>query len=439
MPAPVSPPVALDDRSWVTAAGALALLLGAVLATMLTEFLGALVLVVVALALPLMIVRLRTGWTYVPLLLVGSAVLLPLLTVAGRPADNYVALAVTAGAFIALLAARVCRGTPKLLMVGLAILSVTAVLSAFSNRPDDAVVALRFASYGVLAAALVRLDRRQMVIAQRAVLGLGLVLAASVYATYFGLVTLKLYADAEAEGFRVGGLIGHPNFAAYFLGLLLLAQLVLPGFRGPRWPVTATVFVGAILLTGSRGAVIWLVLAALCGFRHWWSKSPLLLGLAALALAAPGSVLIERFASLQASGGLTGQNAAGWRFGQWERALDLQDGMGATGLGWTRAQELLPAGLGVHNGYLQVFLELGLLGVLGLIIVIFALVRLGKGGKVPVAIMVFVLGTTIADPVLLYPPITYLLLVVLLTSKGDHRDDGGHAIPSPSTVSACPT
>ncbi|GAB3196383.1 hypothetical protein GCM10027261_18970 [Geodermatophilus arenarius] len=371
-------------------------------------------------------VRIRIDRTCLPLVMVGSSALLPLLIIGGLPADNYVAaLAVPLAAV--LLPRPVSSEGVATFGVGAALLALSSIVSSALHRGQSADSSIRFVSYAVLLAVIVRLGDADRDRVTRGAVLVGVVLAGSIYASDAGLLNLPAYSDTESEGERYGGLIGHPNFAAYFLSLCilyLLARRDLPTLH--RFGGLA-VLGGALLITGSRGAITWLVVAIVLLFPYWRRRALAMGAVVAAVLVTFGAVLFERFAFIENSGGLAGQNSAGWRLGQWDRALALQPSFSLWGVGWREAVNYLPGHLEVHNGYLQIWVELGAVGVLGALVIIGAVIAAGLRRGLPgIALTVFVLGAGLTDPVLFYPPTGYLLIVFLwsLRRRGPQQGIG---------------
>jgi O-antigen ligase len=380
-----------------------------------------LVVAALFLFLAVRIKRARLGVLWLPLGLTAASALTPLLIIGGLPADNYAVLVFIPLTVVYLLYRRPPqRETVTGLFWAIAVLCVAAFAAAISNRLGDMQVIFRFVSFFLMGALVVTLTRRQRESLQDGILWVAAVLALSVCAVGAGLVSLpQVYVDPEAVGERVGGLIGHPNFAAYFLGS---AFLVLIANRRLR-PLVRFSAIGlitiALLLTGSRGAIAWLVLSAALLFRRGWRSLPAVAVLGAILIPVFGAQTILRFSSIENTGGLSGGNAAGWRLIQWQQALQLTTGhFHLIGIGWSHAVDFLPGRLQVHNGYLQVYVELGWIGVIGLVILIAYLTRAAIPRGLPaIALLVYALTTNISDLVLLYPSATYALLIFLLTTE----------------------
>jgi O-antigen ligase len=220
------------------------------------------------------------------------------------------------------------------------------------------------------------------------------------------------YGTAEGVGERFGGLFGHPNFAAYTVSLLLLYQLYAKRFT-PLRVTSSGLLLLALVLTGSRAALLVFVLLLLPAI---WMRARRFFGLLVPALAAlpfVGTTIVTRLESITATGGLTGQNASGWRIGQWWQALAATRGHELFGIGWGQTESVLSDQLGAHSTYIQIWLELGRLGAVACAVGLLFLFGLVRRVRVAQILLVYCLVTGISDPVLLYPSCLTVLLVLL--------------------------
>jgi O-antigen ligase len=175
------------------------------------------------------------------------------------------------------------------------------------------------------------------------------------------------------------------------------------------------------MATGSRLAVVAIAIAALYGLRNRVSRAAAVgfLIAAGAAAATNRTAVVARFESLIASGGIEGANSAGWRVGRWADNINLMKANLPWGTGWNQAQYLLGDGLGAHNGYMQVAIELGLLGAIGALVVVLGLVLTTRGAGIGASeLMIFALAITVGDPGLFYPTVFYLSLVFLAPAGG---------------------
>src|SRR5215813_12965896 len=214
---------------------------------------------------------------------------------------------------------------------------------------------------------------------------LKIVMCASIIPIAYAFVELASGRAATADGIRVASTFNHPNiFGFYLVGLLTLTLFLLrsslvslsPRIRG--WLVLyLPVIIILLLLTGSRsawigGAIILIVYASVVDKRYL-----LCLPLVLLIIYLPG--VEERLSDLQTGNldyGYAQLNSYAWRKILWQSALDwlmenpseylvLGYGIGSfeyyQPLFFPRAVDRV----GAHNALLQIFFEMGILGVLG--------------------------------------------------------------------------
>jgi len=168
--------------------------------------------------------------------------------------------------------------------------------------------------------------------------------------------------EGIADGSRYGGLFGHPNFGAYCIALGILAMAHFHFAPKVRWPSIALLGT-AILMTGSRTALGVLALCLL--FIAWRGRNRVaIILLGAATLAAPfATVTLQRFINIFSSEkNYVGPNAGQWRIQQWGNAIEIWQERPAFGVGWYNAPNLLPRDLGVHNSYLEILVESGIVG-----------------------------------------------------------------------------
>lgn len=398
-------------------------------------------LVAVGLVLAGTLVTAFAGRWQRPLVPAAASVLLPWWQVGGAPADNWV----TVGFMVAAAPLLRRRWPPstrgqRLLVVGFGVLAVAAAGSALLHDLSDVTFAVRLLSVMVALLLASSLSDREHVWLLRGLLGVGLVLTATVVMGRFEYVRFPGdFIDRENGGYRSGGAIGHSSFAGYYLALLTVILAVSPRIAG--WKVRVvlgTAFALALGLTNARAAVLCVAVGLVAALPSVWRsqgrRSSLLLG-TGLTLLGGGLVLGlgvgRRFGYLFSSGGLEGENSFGWRLMQWQDVWAVRPDVPVLGLGWTHSREFVPTGAPPHNGYLQVLVELGAVGAVGLLLVLFASFVLGvrtwrSGG---LAVPLLMVTATVADPGWLYPALTYTAALVILgpspevtwRRRGHHR------------------
>src|SRR5215813_1494289 len=228
---------------------------------------------------------------------------------------------------------------------------------------------------------------------------LTVVMCSSIIPIAYALVELAPGSAARADGIRVSSTFSHPNiFAFYLVGLfaltlfLLRSSLVSLSPRIGRWLVLYLAIIAILLLlTGTRsawisGAIILIVYASIVDKRYL-----LCLPLVAFIIYLPG--VAERISDLQTGNldyGYAQLNSYAWRKILWQSALDwLMENPSeylVLGYGVGSFEYYVPlffprgGGTGAHNALLQIFFEMGSLGVLGILwlfVSLFAKLRVG--------------------------------------------------------------
>jgi hypothetical protein len=253
----------------------------------------------------------------------------------------------------------------------------------------------------------------------------------------------EAFGTAEGVGQRFGGLFGHPNFAAYTISLVLLYQVYATRFSAPRIGSTAILLL-ALLLTGSRAALLVFLLLLLPAV---WLRARRFLGLllpAVVALPFVGTTVLTRLESISETGGLSGQNASGWRLGQWQDALEATRGHELLGIGWGQTAAVMGDELGAHSTYVQLWLEVGRIGTLVAAVGLAVLLLSARSSRTALVLLTYAVVSSVSDPVLLYPSCLTALLVLL--ARLLPREDGAprtepapDAVPHPRSGTAVPS
>lgn len=306
-----------------------------------------------------------------------------------------------------------------------AALAVAVAVAAAANGGAGLPGLARFVSLVVLALVMANSDtdlRRRTAAWVEGAVALGaVVLVAQPFTGY-----PAPFGTAEGVGERFGGLFGHPNFAAYTVSIVLLYQLYTRRFTPARIAATGVLLL-ALVLTGSRAALLVFVVMMLPAL---WLRVRRFFGLlipAVVALPFVGTTILTRLQSISATGGLTGDNASGWRLGQWRHALAATQGHDFFGIGWGQTVATLGDDLGAHSTYVQIWLELGRVGALICIIGALGLLAFVRRVRVAQILVAYCAVTGISDPVLLYPCCLTVLLVLLaeLTGVREPASPGG--------------
>lgn len=366
----------------------------------------------------------------------GAPLLGPLFPVGNSNIDQVGQSAGTVALILGILSGELkTRGlrTPYVLVPMIAAMGITAVANYGAGL--SGVFRLLVIAIGIYA--LSDLRDNQRLFAQRAFIVIMLISAITVLQQPLSGWPAP-YVSVEGIGVRYGGLIGHPNFAAYSLGVAVLFLAL----TRHSWYAVASLplLVAAAIATGSRTAVVVLVALLVFGVVIW-NRAKLLMVAAVLAVSIPfASSLVSRLSSIDTSGGIGGSNAGGWRIGQWERAWALGEGRRVFGLGWGQAEHLLPQQLGVHNLYLQVVVELGWLGAIGLLLSVCIHGAAVWGSRSQRLILVYCLVTSLVDPVFLYPSVLTLLMALTALDgsvNGPPSTSGGLTVSSRAVASRC--
>ncbi len=217
----------------------------------------------------------------------------------------------------------------------------------------------------------------------------------SLYGIFQYLTGTSLMAEAWVDsemfasiGGRAVGTLENPNmFGEYLVLMIPLAVVMLVGHGEGLRRVQAFLCLGimgvCLILTWSRGAWLGLIFAAVLFLFIWHKRSMWLVfaGIAAIPLlpyVLPESI-IQRFTSI----GNLSDSSTSYRVYIWRAACDMIRDMGMTGIGigeeaWFRVYPMY-AYLGVeaaphsHNLFLQIWLEMGICGLLVFIAILFFL------------------------------------------------------------------
>jgi O-antigen ligase len=291
-------------------------------------------------------------------------------------------------------------------------LALAAALAAAANGGAGLPGTVRFVSLTVLALVLASAEpevrRRAIAWTEVAVTVGALTLLAQPFTGY----PESFDTNAEGVGERFGGLFGHPNFAAYTISLVLLYQVYARRYP-PLRVASSAILLLALLLTGSRAALLVLVLLLVPAL---WVRSRrffALLAPALLALPFVGTTIITRLQSISQTGGLSGQNASGWRLEQWKDALAATRGHEYFGIGWGQTANVLTDELGAHSTYVEIWLELGRIGTVIAAVGLIALAWATRRSPLARTVLGYAAVTGVSDPVLLYPSCLTVLIVLL--------------------------
>lgn len=353
-----------------------------------------------------------------PSVVLASALLLPALSLHGIPLDVPV---IAATAFVTAAAGQwTMRESPRqrAMFVALMVLAAGAGVSALGGTSTQYTAVIRILTEAGFLALVVRARsfgdeavRHRLLDVLYVVATIG---AASLLLQYVHVIHIAATAafDPDSGQLRYGGLMGHPNFAAYDMLAAVVARFSDTRKLTLRHSVMLLLLVAATLLTGSRTALIGAALAVVLavvitpGRFTWVLSVSWLIPLA-------GATVLARFAVLISGSSQGGISDTGWRVDQWKSALALPHApFYAIGIGYNRTEQLLANGLAVHSGYVQALVELGLIGVIGLAALVLVAARGARGNKLLWPTLLYMLVVTSTDPGLLYPSVAYIFLLI---------------------------
>ena len=228
--------------------------------------------------------------------------------------------------------------------------------------------------------------------------------------------------DISSGEVRFGGLLGHPNYAAYLAGLCLLLVLKFRKSLGDLSYLFAAIDLVVVSSTGARSAfagtvlgILWLITFSVFSINNKeriLTKSNLMISAIGLMIIFRfQGVILDRFEQVFKSGGLRGSNSLGWRFLQWETALRELEKNPVFGNGWHSAGDRLLQGLSAHNMYLQSWLEFGWIGLLICSLIFFTvIIRLARNGLTLLVPLLVI--SSIMDAGILFPSIAFCSIAV---------------------------
>jgi len=169
---------------------------------------------------------------------------------------------------------------------------------------------------------------------------------------------------------RVSGTFVHPStFALYLLLVLPLALVLVPHYRGrARAVLIAMACVCGLLIVVTYTRDAWIaaiVSVAYLGIRFRRQVLYAMLGAIVVILIAVPSVA-GRFADLHAKplapGAPPPPNSLSWRVNYWRSLIPLADANPVTGIGFETVERTTPELLAPHNGFVEAYVETGVIG-----------------------------------------------------------------------------
>lgn len=193
---------------------------------------------------------------------------------------------------------------------------------------------------------------------------------------YYQLVTGAGLGQAGGTA-RVIGTFVHPNpYASYLISVILMSAVVAMRSHGRLRRAAMVVVVAALPLVGfTYTRIAWIALIA--GILYLGAKLDyrLVLGIVAmgiLAVAASPSILARITDVTDPTEIYNGapSNSMEWRLQYWQELLPLNGDSPLTGIGLEVTQRVTDAELQPHNTFIQVYVEMGLLGASAVIAVV---------------------------------------------------------------------
>lgn len=183
---------------------------------------------------------------------------------------------------------------------------------------------------------------------------------------------------------RVLGTFLHPNTFGFFLSMFILMAVAIYRHCEPRIQLVLMGFVavcgGMLVLTYSRGSWVAFVIG-LCVVGFLQSRRVFVaLAVAAVVTVVAVPSVVSRISNL--SSGTTASGSSGnslmWRFGYWSQVFKLNHDNPITGIGLRGTKLLTDQSKAPHNDFLRAYTETGVLGLLGYLLVIVALVAISR-------------------------------------------------------------
>jgi len=177
---------------------------------------------------------------------------------------------------------------------------------------------------------------------------------------------------------RIDGSFAHPNtYATYLCFVVLVAISLIPAMSVERKLVALSVAgIGSFLLvaTFARGAWASFLIGTLVLAARINKKAVLGIigGAFLIGVSVPGvrSRIDNLFATTGANGGVKTDDSLGWRFGYWERIWPFMSRNPVSGIGIDATKTQTIEAKDPHNSFLQAFLEGGVIGGAGFLVLL---------------------------------------------------------------------
>jgi putative inorganic carbon (HCO3(-)) transporter len=181
---------------------------------------------------------------------------------------------------------------------------------------------------------------------------------------------------------RVMGNFSHPStFALYLMLISPIAFVTMRGkkgwYRAVLLAITA-VSVILVILTYTRAAWIGVVVMGIyLGLKFYRKRALWILALLLVLIPVVAPSVVGRISSLSAKPVAAGapSNSFSWRVGYWEKVIPLADSDPITGIGFDGVQKVEAVGLQPHDGFVEAYVETGLLGLVAICGVVWSIVQ----------------------------------------------------------------
>ncbi len=188
----------------------------------------------------------------------------------------------------------------------------------------------------------------------------------------------RFYSDAS----RVSGTYPHPSsFAIYLLMVIPVSVMLIGYYEGwKRYALIAVMSISTILLVATYTRAAWFAALAIVVYLGMRGRPQLLLAagvlIVVLLVAVPS--VAGRFADLKSTPvnvvpGQAPPNSLAWRIEYWQLVLPLADSNPITGIGFGQVQVVEPDKLPPHNGFIEAYVETGVVGLIAVTGVVLSL------------------------------------------------------------------
>jgi putative inorganic carbon (HCO3(-)) transporter len=202
--------------------------------------------------------------------------------------------------------------------------------------------------------------------------------------TLIGIVSGAPRSETKDSFVRLLGPFNQSNtFGRYLMVLIIFGVAIYPRTsRTDRRILAVLLAVSSVflILTYTRSAVVGTMLGLIVVGLLQSKRLLLVLAVTAALFVVVDPTLGSRFTQLgndQSSILVTSHNSLDWRFTQWAEVLKLSGSNPITGIGLASTQLLSANGQQPHNDFVRAYAEMGIVGFVAYLAVLFSLVRVG--------------------------------------------------------------